>query len=496
MTRPRFRSSIPPQRRSFQAGITDRLTSSWTSSDMTVNQSLIGKLKPMRARSRDFARNSEYGRKFFSLIQTNMVGHAGFSLKFDCRRPDGTVDKVDSARVLEAFKRWAKRGQCEVTGKLSWVQIQKLIATMTARDGEMLIQFVEGPTRGIHRFQLKLIPGHLLDEDLHRELPGGGVIRMGVEFDPDMKPVAYHIKDGGPRSDIDGPTAAQKHIRVPAREILHLFVPEELNQWRGVPWAFAGLRGARHLDQFEESALVAANAGASKMGFFFKKEMDGMPSNPADLADEASGDEQPEFLSDFEPGTFGVLPDGYDMKAFDPAYPNDVFDPFTKAVARKMATGLLTSYHSLTGDLTQVNFSSIRSGTLDDREHWKLLQGWEVGDALEPIVEAWLARALLYDTDLRQLPFTKFDKFNAPVFQGRRWDWVDPKADMAAEKEAVALKIKSRAQVIRERGGDPEQVWTEIEAEEQRLGPVAQPPPQPGQQPSAADDDDDDDEAA
>lgn len=470
--------------RSFKAGITDRLTSSWTVADLSVNQSLLRHLRPMRARSRDFLRNNEYGRKFAALVKTNVVGHAGFAVKFDCRREDGSPDQADSAALLRAWRRFAKRGQYEVTGRLNEALFDALAITMIARDGEVLVRFVEGADRGGHHFQLQLLPGHLLDEDHNRDLDGGRRIRMGVEFDAFMKPVAYHLRLAPQSADMHG-ASAQRYERVPAAEILHLFVPEEVDQWRGVPWPFVGLRAARMLEQFDEAALVAANVGAAKMGFFQQqKDAEGSPTSST----EQDGDD---FITEAAPGTFDIIPDGYELVDWNPDYPNAVYDPFTKAVLRRISTGLLTSYHTLSGDLTQVNFSSIRSGTLDERELWKMLQGWYVAAAKEAIVEQWLARAMMFDADLRRLPYAKFDKFNAPVFTGRRWDWVDPRSDVLAAKEAVALGIKSRAQIIREQGRDPEEVWAELEQETER-GLVLAPPPGAG---SGKDDDEADDKS-
>jgi capsid protein len=142
-----------------------------------------------------------------------------------------------------------------------------------------------------------------------------------------------------------------------------------------------------------------------------------------------------------------------------------------------MATGTgLVSYHSLSGDLTSVSFSSIRSGTLDERNAWMTIQNWYIA-AKERIFEAWLERALINDPDLRTLPYAKFDKFNAPVYGGRRWDWVDPKSDVAAARESVALGIKSRAEIIRASGRDPDAVWAELKLEKE-LGML--PPQSPG----------------
>lgn len=472
------------QRRSFEAGRTDRITSSWTTADQTINQSLLTSLRVMRARSRAFFRDNEYGRKFAALVRANVVGHSGFSLKFDCRYPDGRIDKEDSARVTRAYRRWAKRGQFEVTGKMNEALFDQLAATMIARDGEVLVRIVTGKDRGIHGIQLQLLPGHLLDEEHNVDLTDGRRIRMGVEFDAFMKPLAYHLRLQAGSSDMHG-QASRRYERVPASEMLHLFIAEDAEQWRGIPWVFAGLRDARLLDQFDEAALVAANIGASKMGFFRQQDgADGMPigvdaTEVPDVGDIA----QPEFTTEVNPGQFDVIPDGYTFEKFDPDYPSAVYEPFTKAVVRRMATGTgLVSYHSLSGDLTEVSFSSIRQGTLDEREAWKIIQSWFIA-AKEQIVENWLSRALINDSELQALPYAKFDKYNAPVFGGRRWDWVDPKSDVAAAREAVALGVKSRAQIIRDGGDIPEDVWAELDAEKER---GFAPPQSPGAAAQAA----------
>ena len=468
------------QQRSFAAARTDRLVASWTQHDETNNQSLVKSLRTMRARSRDFARNNEYGRKFFGLVKTNVVGHAGFALKFDCRRDDGTPDTLDAAKLMRAWKRWTRIGEFDVTGRLNEQMFDALAMAMIARDGEVLIRFVEGRDRGIHQFQLQLLPGHLLDELHNRDLANGNRIRMGVEFDGFMKPVAYHLRLQPVSADLNG-SSAQRYERVDAAEMLHLFIPEEVDQWRGAPWAFVSLRDAHQLDKFDEAALVAANVGAAKMGFF--RQSDGAEGTPisADAVTDGNGQETGDFITEASPGQFDVLPEGYTFESYDPAYPTEVYDPFVKAVLRRLATGLGTSYHSISGDLTDVNFSSIRSGTLDEREAWKMIQGWYIAAGKERIVSAWLARALIFDSELRSLPYSKFDKFNCPVFGGRRWDWVSPADEVAAQTDAVALGIKSRAQIIRESGQDPDQVWAELKAEEQQgfKSPDAKPAPAP-----------------
>lgn len=458
------------QRRSMQAGVTDRLTSSWSTVDTTLNQNLYRYLRPTRARSRDFIANNEYGRKFVNLCVSNIVGAAGFSLTVNALRANGQRDEQDSAKLERAFARWSKRGNCEVTGRLTFRQVQRLLVRMVARDGEVLVRKVRGADQGIHGFRLQILPAHLLDEQQVADLANGNRIRMGVEFDAWDKPVAYHIRIASKAAEVNGYTPHGRTERIPADEIYHLFTPEDAGQWRGYPWAAPSMRGARHLDQFEEAAVVAANIGASKMGFF--KSTSGDLGEVADEVEAGTG----EFISTAEPGVFGQLPEGWDFQAFDPAYPHEVFGPFVKQCLRKLSSGLGVGYHKVGNDLEGISFSSIRSGELDERESWKDLQGWFVDDLLEPLFPDWLTTALVRDPELKSLPYSRFDKFNAAVWQGRRWEWVDPKSDLLANRGAVELKIKSRAAIIRERGEDPERVFREIEAEDKRFGPVAPAP--------------------
>jgi capsid protein len=57
----------------------------------------------------------------------------------------------------------------------------------------------------------------------------------------------------------------------------------------------------------------------------------------------------------------------------------------------------------------------------------------------------------------------------AAHYQPRRWAWVDPQKDGAANKLAIDERLKSRSQVMREMGDDPESTWMEIQREEQLL---------------------------
>ena len=86
-----------------------------------------------------------------------------------------------------------------------------------------------------------------------------------------------------------------------------------------------------------------------------------------------------------------------------------------------------------------------------------------------PVFEKWLEMSLTAGVlkDLGPaLPATKFDKFNSPEWKPRRWDWVDPLKDLQANVLAVEKGFKSRRQIVGDYGGDIEDTFQDIAADE------------------------------
>ena len=126
--------------------------------------------------------------------------------------------------------------------------------------------------------------------------------------------------------------------------------------------------------------------------------------------------------------------------------------------------GLGTSYATLSQDLSSVNFSSIRAGLIEEREEWKEGQIWLIENLLDPVFANWLEMGLTMGA-IGTLPLSKFDKFNAPKWTGRRWAWVDPLEDVEVARAAVGAGFKSSTQVVTEMGGDLEDIYEEIKEE-------------------------------
>lgn len=447
------RTHIP---RPFKAASYDRLTASWLASRQSINDELRSDLDALRGRAREVAKNNGYGRKFLKMVARNVVGPKGFVLQARVQDEQGTPDGLANAAVEQAFYKWSRRGCAEITGRLSFNDLCRAVIRAIARDGEALVCMVRGSeARNAEGLSLQLIDVARIDTARNRKAANGQpAVIMGVEVDAYQRPLGYWIKEH-PEA---GSSAA---VRYPASDILHLYVMDEPEQMRGIPWMHAAMLDTHDLGEFNRSALLAARKGADTLGFIVSPTGDA-----SQLGDAEDVDGTPLHLS--APGTYDVLPEGYDIRTPDAQYPHAAYDPFTKAILRRIASGLDVSYNSLANDLEGVNFSSIRAGVLEERDEWTQIQNWFVDAFLEPVHAEWFARAMAARAIVlpngSALPITKADKFRAHEWQGRRWSWVDPLKDIEASRKAIQTGVASPQMIAAQNGVDAEDVLAAIAA--------------------------------
>lgn len=443
----------------YAAADSSRLTAALLSESQFINTTLRYQGRILRARSRQLAQNNPYARRYVQMVVDNVCGPEPFKLQGKVKMRSGKLDDVSNDLLEDCWKSWGRAGNCEVTGKWSWNTLQRLLVRNLCVDGEVLIRKMKGLEFGPHGMQLQLIDADRLWEHKNESLVGGGAIQASIEVDANGKPVAYWILNRKPAQwQSSGYTLDME--RVPADEVIHLFVPDFAEQVRGVPWMYAAMLNLVHLGAFEEAAVIAARIGASQMGFIES------PDGGQALADSAGKDAQQNPQIDVEPGQMSTLPPGYKFNAgWNPKYPDAAVEPFIRACLRGVSAGVGVAYHNLANDLVNVNYSSARIGELDERDMWLGLQVFVSDHLHQPFMcRDWMPTQVL----MGKLPFNvnNLDRYRAVAFRGRRWAWVDPLKEVGAQIEAIEAKLKSRTAVIADQGEDITETWEEIQQEE------------------------------
>lgn len=452
------RKSATQQKRSFNAGQIGRTTSNWSTQLESSNRELRYTLRNLRTRSRYLANNNEYARKYLDLCVQNIVGADGIGMDSEGLNAAGKTDEANNEAIEKAWNEWGRRGICTMDGMLSWCDLQRLVAESVARDGEILLRPVVGRDAGNKfGFAIQVLEIDHLDELYTRDADATGSVVMGVEVNKWGRVEAYHILQNHP-GDYGYQGLGQRE-RVPAGDLLHIYVPHRPHQRRGYPWLAASMQSLYHVGEYVESEAVAARIAAGKMGFYKPTEA----ASGMDFDDQQDG--QP--IQEVEPGIFEKLPFGWEFQAVDWQHPSGQFDAFVKGQLRGAASGGGVPYHSLTGDLSGANYSSLREGRLEATDQWSLRQRWFIDWVCQPIFERWLEMAVT--TGAVQLPARKIPDFSRPCWRPRGWKWVDPLKESEASRMRLALGLTTRTAILAEQGEEFEDVIEQLAEENKAM---------------------------
>ena len=451
------------RKNSYPAGDVNRLTADWPTTITSPTTVLRSGLRNMRARARNLYIGNDYARRFIAMVGVNVAGPDGIGMQSKAKFPDGMLDKWANDQIEKGWEEFSKKGTFDVSGQISGLDADRISIQTIARDGEQLVREVRGFDNGWN-LSFQFLEADHLDESLNVErLQNGNSIRMGKEFDPWFRPVAYHLLAQHPGDSIWS-YMGRSYIRVPAEEIIHPFMIERFNQPRGVPWMHSAMTRLNNIGAYEEAAIMKSRLGASAMGIWEQDSQN--PPDPATNPGQDDTDADGTPVMEMEPGVFVKAPLGYKFQPFDPGYPTGDFAPFMKSALRGIASGLLVSYNSLASDLEGVNFSSIRAGVLEERDCWKVIQAWMIQNYKQELFIRWLRMALLTGK-IPGLPFTKFEKFSKPKWQPRTWDWVDPERDVNSKVIALENKLLSWTKVLAADGIDLEEHCAELKNEKE-----------------------------
>jgi lambda family phage portal protein len=291
----------------------------------------------------------------------------------------------------------------------------------------------------------------------------------------------------------------RKHLLVPAADMIHVFMPERIGQSRGVPWLASVITTVHGLSEYEKAHLVRKRVQAASLGW--------IQTPDAGLTGDAV--ENGQRLFNTEPGAYNILEPG-EVPVPPNFGPDDgQYDAVVKNLTRRFAAGYGCSYATISRDFSDANYSSMRTSVQEDRDHWRVLQSMLIQQLHQRVFEEWLRAAMLAG----ELPspafndyWTKPERYNAPMWQARSWDGIDPLKDMVAMEKARALLLESHSQQIASyTGSEFGQVMAQIAREnelKESLGlmPTVEQPPEPASEPpipepEAKDPDDDEEDA-
>lgn len=435
LRRMRAEATMKVLERRFEGAAGGRRNDGWRATGSDANAENAPALARLRDRARDLRRNNPYAERAISGIADNVVG-AGI-----VPRPI-TERKADADRLADLWAKWGETPQCDADGLENFYGLQHKVAESVIESGECLIRRRRRKSSdGLAvPLQIQVLEADFLDEGKNGK-NGANLVIQGIEFDAIGKRVAYWLFDEHPGSS-NGLTAINSR-RIPAADVIHVFLPKRAGQSRGYSWLAPVMQRLRNFDEMEDAVMEQAKIAACFAAFVTKDDTAGSSRTPPPLVDR------------MEPAIIQELGIGESVTTTAPPTFNG-YAAYAWQALHAISVGLGIPYELMTGDLKGVNFSSGRMGWLHfsrrvDVWQWRMM----IPHMCEPVWE-WFAEAQSITP-------------SGPIIESRaewvppRREMVDPKAETQNVKERLRNGLVTWPDALRELGiTDPDAHAQEI----------------------------------
>lgn len=403
----------------------------------------------LRAKARSLVQNVPYVRAGLDALVSATVG-------------TGIVPRAtgkDAANINKVLAAWMK--VCDADGRLDYYGIQAAAYRAMEQDGEVLLRL--RPRREADGLpvplQLQLLEIDWLDSSRNRREDNSNVTVNGIEYDALGRVAAYYLWDSHP-----GEVGVQRSLRtqsgrVEAHFIIHLFRHDRPGAGRGITRLAPIIARVRDLSLYEDAELARKNL-ETRFGVLYSGDPE-LIGNPASNAGDGEPDINKGELGNLPSGGITRLPAGSTVTVVAPTKADGYVDNL-KYQLHVVATGMGVPYEMVTGDMREVNFSSARVRRLDFRAAVEQMQWLTlVPRLLDPIHRAFVDAGIL-GGQIRSRDY-------AVDYSPPKWDYVNPQQDVNADLTEVSVGLSSISEKLRRRGYDPDQVFTEIRDDFQKL---------------------------
>lgn len=400
----------------------------------------------LRARARALVQNSPYIARGLGSLVANTVG-------------TGIAPRSLARNAAQVDQLWADWGRvCDADGRHDIYGLQAAAYRAMEQDGEVLLRL-----RGRREsdglpvpLQLQLLEIDWLDSS-RQGTNGPNTIINGIEHDTLGRVVAYWLWDRHPGEQFTVYRGRSTSFPVPADRIIHLFNPERPGQGRGFSRLAPVIARVRDLQLYEDAELQRKNL-ETRLSVVASGDVASMSLSESQSEGQVR---QTGELGTLASGSIIQVPPGNNFTVVEPK-PAPGYVEYVKHQLHLIAAGLGVTYEMMTGDVSQVNFSSARVAMLEFRRNAEQMQWLTLVPKLcEPIWRAFIDAAILAgklsERDYRC-------DWSTP-----KWDYVNPQQDVNAELAEISGGLSSISEKLRRRGYKPDLVFSELKSDFDRL---------------------------
>ncbi|GAB5431219.1 MAG: phage portal protein [Epibacterium sp.] len=405
----------------------------------------LGSRRLLRQRSRDLIRNAPFAKRAQSVVTNNVVG-AGIA-------PSITgSNKAAADAASKVILPFLQSTEIDAHRAMNFATMQSVVCNSVFESGEVLaIRRTVSDANATLPLRVEILEIDHLDSTVQSH--GDNEVIDGIEYDAETGVVVgYWIFQQHPGSATRKRTL--KSSRVPASDVLHIRRIDRPGQMRGVPWLAPVMVTLAEMRDYQEAQILKQKISALLAGVVTGSS-DGVPEG-------ASG------LDKLSPGGIAYLEDGQEITFTDPPRVDD-YNVVMRLGLWAVAMGIGITGESLSGDLSNVNFSSMRAGRL---EMDKNVETWQE----QILIAQFCAGVGRWALDAYRLRAGKRVPPLGMAWTAQRRALIDPTKEIPAIIKKIEAGLSSRSREQRAMGLDPDTIARERVEDAARPSPATDEP--------------------
>jgi lambda family phage portal protein len=427
------------EQRHYDAGGYDRLNAGWVAYNQSAEQTDRYNRETVRARARDLERNSDMANSVIGAYKRNIVG-LGVTLQA------GTPSEKLNREIEDAWKKWCRRKNCDVTETQSFSQMTRMAVERKKVDGGILFQkcYLSG---GLVPFRLQALEVDELDTTAMAPHNKRNRVVGGIEYNEYNRPMGYWIK----QYSIDGFTTVEPRY-VPAKDMIFIYTKRRPSQIREMSDLCPTITRIRDTNEYMTAISVKERIMAC-LSVFIKKTI---PTTGIGRGTTAGAEPRMSYEGKtLSPGMIKELNAGDDIEVVNPTGQATDAASYVKQQQRLIGAGQGLSYEATSRDMSQSNYSSARQGIIEDEQTY--VEDTELfNEFRDEVYESFVISGVL--CGLFNIPDfwepDKKEKYLAHTWVQAPKRWIDPLKEVQAMKIAVQSGQKTFQQAAAENGRD------------------------------------------
>jgi lambda family phage portal protein len=380
--------------------------------DLINSRSQYIEKESLRNRSRNLYVNNPYAKRGINTLTYHAVGK-------------GIIPQVKNLKIEKLFKDWIKSRTSDLNNRRNFYGIQSFVLKTVIMSGESLVRKII--TKGASPLKIQVLEPDLIDESKGDN---------GLVYDKYGAIDAYWIYEQHPQDKKFNGVSN----KVSSKDICHVFNENRAGESRGIPWLASVMLRIKDYGEYEHAQLTRIKNATCFVGII--SDIDG--------GDDFSKEE--EDLKTIEPGTFKFAPANKNITFNTPPVVDQ--GSYPKDTLLGIATGLEVPYFLLSGDYSQINYSSARMAMNEFYKHIDFIRSHIIIPQLCERVFEWFLEALLLKGIEADVECTWTPPARATV---------DATKEVEGYKNAIRAGLLSQSQAIKEYSGlDPEDLLQEM----------------------------------